>query len=48
MACNLVYAHLVTGLDQKQRESFDNDLYAPEDGWDAAERRFQERLDKAT
>lgn len=48
MACNVAFAHLVAGLDGEQRKKFDEWLYAPEDGWDAAERRFQERLDQAT
>jgi len=35
-----VYAHLVSGADEKARAAFDGELMAPIGGWDAVERRI--------
>lgn len=48
MACNVVFAHLVQGLESDQRKKFDDWLYAPEDGWEAANQRLLANLDGAT
>jgi hypothetical protein len=39
VALNRVHRLLVAGLDSEQREKFESELYAPEEGWDAAEAR---------
>jgi hypothetical protein len=36
---NRVLRHLTAGLDFLQREAFDAELYAPAEGWDAAEHK---------
>lgn len=42
-----MYAYLVAGADADARAAFDRELYAPADGWEAAERRFFARLEAA-
>jgi hypothetical protein len=47
VVCNVVYAHLVAGLDAEGREKLDAELDAPLGGWDAVEARLWRRFDEA-
>lgn len=42
---NRVYRLLVADLDVEGREKLDGDLWAPAEGWDAAEAAMLRRLD---
>lgn len=44
--CNLVYVLLVQNLDRDERATFDEELYAPLEGWEKAERDMWEQLDQ--
>lgn len=46
MVLNRVYALLVTDLNREQRDEFDGELYAPIEGWDAAEERLWDHIDE--
>lgn len=46
VVCNVVYALMVEGLDGKERERFDADLYAPIGGWEEATDRLFDRIDE--
>lgn len=37
----MVYAHLIAGRDQKEREEFDAELYAPAGGWASVDARLR-------
>lgn len=39
MFCNVVLAWLSEGLDGEGRKALERELYAPADGWDAADQR---------
>jgi len=43
---NRVYLYLVTGRDGEDREKFDTELWAPLEGWAAAEADAWRRLDE--
>jgi hypothetical protein len=38
--CNVVYAHLIAGADQKERAEFDKNLNTPTGSWADTQRRF--------
>lgn len=44
---NRVYAYLIAGADGEGRDKFEADLYAPMEGWDAAEAALWQAIDKA-
>lgn len=43
---NLAYVLLVSHMDAKERERFDEDLYAPIEGWENTEAAMWEKLDR--
>jgi hypothetical protein len=47
IACNWIYAHLIGGMTAEERETFDGELWAPPEGWDAFEAEQWRRLDEA-
>lgn len=47
MVLNRVYRLLTANKDAEQREELDGELWAPVEGWDAAERRLWQHIDTA-
>lgn len=46
MILNRTYVYLIAGRDAEDREKFDNDLWAPPEGWEAAEANAWAALDE--
>jgi hypothetical protein len=44
---NRIYAYLIAGADEEGRERFEADLYAPMEGWSAAEAALWQAIDEA-
>jgi hypothetical protein len=44
---NRVYVYLVSNMDKEQREQFENELYAPPEGLEAAEANLMAALYQA-
>jgi hypothetical protein len=44
---NRVYRHWTAGLDSEQREKLDAELYAPPEGWEAADADLLQRIYEA-
>jgi hypothetical protein len=44
---NRIYAYLIAGADEEGREKFDADLYAPLEGWDAADAALMAAINAA-
>lgn len=44
---NRVYRLMTANRDKEQREEFDGQLWAPVEGWDAAEMRLWQHIDAA-
>lgn len=47
IVCNTVYAYLMHGRDVDGRRELHDQIYAPLEGWDAAEAQFWSRVEEA-
>jgi hypothetical protein len=42
--CNIVWARLLAGQDREGRETVEREVYAPAEGWGAAEANLWDRI----